>query len=290
MRTAIAALAMLLLAVSCKNGEKHEPAQTTAAQPPKTRAPRNPAAEKLSAQWPRAKSDMAACTDAPCRESVQRRVVSMASDALVEHRISTSLPDVEQGLAKWRHGDLTSLAAHDFVLRYDERVQVTMDRLLTATKEQPLGILRDAVDAKLLPLEAFVVLAGKQPAEVPPTDALTEVEEPTSDDKRTTLEKMLEHGPVLVHLDARRAGVKVLPRLQSDSALVLRIGRDLSPPIADLVIDDQGISASLQFDGKPFRCVLPWTAIYGAMPEGAKRGTVWPDDVPDDVVTPATPR
>ena len=34
-----------------------------------------------------------------------------------------------------------------------------------------------------------------------------------------------------------------------------------------------------------FRCILPWTAVYAAMVEGEQRGTVWPEDVPEDVLT-----
>ncbi len=40
--------------------------------------------------------------------------------------------------------------------------------------------------------------------------------------------------------------------------------------------------------------MLPWTAVYAAMVEGEQRGTVWPEDVPEDVLTgggetPASP-
>jgi len=31
--------------------------------------------------------------------------------------------------------------------------------------------------------------------------------------------------------------------------------------------------------------VLPWTAVYAAMVEGEQRGTVWPEDVPEDVLS-----
>ena len=31
--------------------------------------------------------------------------------------------------------------------------------------------------------------------------------------------------------------------------------------------------------------MLPWTAVYAAMVEGEQRGTVWPEDVPEDVLT-----
>jgi hypothetical protein len=51
------------------------------------------------------------------------------------------------------------------------------------------------------------------------------------------------------------------------------------------VVDDEAIAGTLTFAGQPFRCVLPWTAVYAAMVEGEQRGTVWPEDVPEDVLT-----
>ena len=53
----------------------------------------------------------------------------------------------------------------------------------------------------------------------------------------------------------------------------------------DLTIDDDAIAGTLTFAGQPFHCVLPWTAVYAAMVEGEQRGTVWPEDVPEDVLT-----
>ncbi|HEX7840563.1 MAG TPA: ClpXP protease specificity-enhancing factor SspB, partial [Kofleriaceae bacterium] len=53
----------------------------------------------------------------------------------------------------------------------------------------------------------------------------------------------------------------------------------------DLTVDDEAIAGTLTFGGQPFHCVLPWTAVYAAMVEGEQRGTVWPEDVPEDVLT-----
>jgi stringent starvation protein B len=90
---------------------------------------------------------------------------------------------------------------------------------------------------------------------------------------------------VLVHVDARRAEVGVPARFRADASLVLRFGYSLSPAIADLTVDDEAIGGTLTFAGQPFRCVLPWTAVYAAMVEGEQRGTVWPEDVPEDVLS-----
>jgi stringent starvation protein B len=81
----------------------------------------------------------------------------------------------------------------------------------------------------------------------------------------------------------------VPPRFGADASLVLRFGYTLSPAIADLTVDDDGIGGTLTFSGSPFRVQLPWTAVYAAMVEGEQRGTVWPEDVPEDVLTGGEP-
>jgi len=77
----------------------------------------------------------------------------------------------------------------------------------------------------------------------------------------------------------------VPPRFRADPSLVLRFGYTLSPGIPDLEVSDAAISGTLTFAGSQFHVVLPWTAVYAAMVEGEQRGTVWPEDVPEDVLT-----
>jgi stringent starvation protein B len=207
--------------------------------------------------------------------------------ALIEHRVSTSLVDVERALGRWRDGAHSALAAHAAVLRHAARCERTVERVTAAAGERPEGILRDAVDAGLLPREEFVELVGQAPEDVASIDALVDEDDASAPDKRRTLEALLTRGPVLVHVDARRAEVAVPPRFRADASLVLRFGYDLKPAITDLVVDDDGLAGTLTFAGQPFRCVLPWTAVYAAMVEGEQRGTVWPEDVPEDVLTGA---
>jgi stringent starvation protein B len=205
--------------------------------------------------------------------------------ALIEHRVSTSLVDVERALARWRSGNHSALAAHGAVLRHAARCERTVERVTAAAGDRPEGILRDAVDAGLMTEEEFVELVGKPAAEIPSIDALRDEDDASAPDKRRTLDALLARGPVLVHVDARRAEVSVPPRFRADPSLVLRFGLNLTPAIADLVVDDTAISGTLTFAGQPYRCVLPWTAVYAAMVEGEQRGTVWPEDVPEDVLT-----
>jgi stringent starvation protein B len=204
--------------------------------------------------------------------------------ALIEHRVSTSLGELEKAIAKWRSGAHSALAAHGAVLRHAARCERTVERVTAAAGDRPEGILRDAVDAGLMTSEEFVELVGKQPAEIPSIDALKDDEDASAPDKRKTLEALLGRGPVLVHVDARRSEVAVPPRFRSDASLVLRFGYGLTPPIEDLTVDEEAIGGTLVFSGNPFRVVLPWTAVYAAMVEGEQRGTVWPEDVPEDVL------
>jgi stringent starvation protein B len=205
--------------------------------------------------------------------------------ALIEHRVSTSLVDVERALTRWRSGSHSALAAHGAVLRHAARCERTVERVTAAAGDRPEGILRDAVDAGLMTADEFVELVGKQPADIASIDSLRDEDDASAPDKRRTLEALLARGPVLVHIDARRSEVAVPPRFRADPSLVLRFGYQLSPAIIDLVVDDDAISGTLTFAGQPFRCILPWTAVYAAMVEGEQRGTVWPEDVPEDVLT-----
>lgn len=208
-----------------------------------------------------------------------------AVTALIEHRVSTSLADVERALTRWRAGTHSALAAHGAVLRHAARCERTVERVTAAAGDRPEGILRDAVDAGLMSADEFLELVGKNHNEVASIGALRDEDDASAPDKRRTIEQLLSRGPVLVHVDARRAEVTVPPRFRADPSLVLRFGYALTPPIRDLIVDDEAIAGTLTFGGSPFHVVLPWPTVYAAMVEGEQRGTVWPEDVPDDVLT-----
>lgn len=209
--------------------------------------------------------------------------------ALIEHRVATSLVDVERALARWRSGSHGSLTAHAAVLRHAARCERTVVRVTAAAGDRPEGILRDAVDAGLMTEQEFIQLVGKPSAEVESIHALRDEDEASAPDKRRTVEQLLERGPILVHVDARRPEVSVPGRFRADPGLVLRFGYRLSPAIGDLTIDDEAIAGTLTFAGQPFRCILPWTAVYAASVEGEQRGTVWPEDVPEDLAGTTEP-
>src|SRR5262249_57561334 len=92
--------------------------------------------------------------------------------ALIEHRVSTSLVDVERAISRWRSGAHSALAAHGSVLRHAARCERTVERVTAAAGDRPEGILRDAVDAGLMSEEEFVQLVGAPSQDVASINAL----------------------------------------------------------------------------------------------------------------------
>jgi stringent starvation protein B len=207
--------------------------------------------------------------------------------ALIELRVSTSLAEVDGALALWREGKLGALAAHGALLKHAARCERTVERVGAAAGDRPEGILRDAVDAGVLEEEAFVELVGKPSTEIPPAGSMSDDEEPDSPDKRKAVEALLDRGPILIHVDSRHEGVDVPARLRGSPRLILRFGYGLTPPIADLTVAEDTLSGTLTFGGVPYTCTVPWRAVYAVMVEGEQRGTVWPEDVPEDVLLSA---
>jgi len=80
------------------------------------------------------------------------------------------------------------------------------------------------------------------------------------------------------------AGIDVARRPDEVKALIGYMSQSFGL-YRDLTVDDEAIAGTLTFGGSPFHVVLPWTAVYAAMVEGEQRGTVWPEDVPEDVLT-----
>jgi stringent starvation protein B len=206
--------------------------------------------------------------------------------ALVQRRISESLGRVEQAIAAWRKGERNVLAAHAEVLRHTARTNILSNRIARAALEGPETLLRDALDAGVISRTECAELAGKDPDTIPPSASLDEeaarAAGPEMPAKRSTMDTLLRDGPVLVHLDPRRAGVEVPAQHRGEPRLILRFGHDLKPPILDLTIDESALSGTLTFRGTPYRCVLPWKAVFAIVDEDG-RGLVWGEDVPPEI-------
>jgi len=105
--------------------------------------------------------------------------------------------------------------------------------------------------------------------------------------KRDKLSKLLEHGMVMVHLDARRAGVSVPEELRDDPHLRLNLSYRFRP--CDLELSDEGVQATLTFGGEPWSCRVPFDALFGLTSHVTGESLVWLEDVPEEVLALLVP-
>ncbi len=204
---------------------------------------------------------------------------------LIEHRVSTSLGELEKAIARWRTGQHSALAAHGAVLRHAARCERTVERVTAAATDWPEGILRDAVDAGLMTVEDFVELVGKQPAEIESIRraARRRRRERARQAAHARAAALARRGARARRCAPRRgAGPRaLLPGREPHAALRVQP----RSPDPHLTVDDECIAGTLEFSKVPFRVVLPWTAVYAAVLDGEQRGTVWPEDVPEDMLS-----
>ncbi len=63
-------------------------------------------------------------------------------------------------------------------------------------------------------------------------------------------------------------------------ALTFELGYDLPIPIPDLELVERGVFATLSFQGKTFRCFVPWESVYAVTEKSDGKGVLWPNDAP----------
>src|SRR5262252_7456888 len=98
--------------------------------------------------------------------------------------------------------------------------------------------------------------------------------EPVPPSKREVMQALLDRAEARVHLDARRTGVCLPDALLDDGHVRLNYGYRFSPPIPDLVLDDEGIHATLSFNRVPCKTFVPWCAVY-LIADFDGNGAVW---------------
>jgi stringent starvation protein B len=106
-------------------------------------------------------------------------------------------------------------------------------------------------------------------------------------DKRDTVELLIERGSIVIDLDPRMQGVVVHPRHAGATALSLRFGYDLSPPITDLEIDDTAISGTLRFGNLGFAAIVPWPAVHAVRLETTGETVRWHAGTRVEAVVPS---
>jgi stringent starvation protein B len=99
-------------------------------------------------------------------------------------------------------------------------------------------------------------------------------------EKRRLFEQLLDHGIATLHLDPRKPDVQVPQKFVAQDMLLLNFSYRYN--LADFRFDDREVVGTLTFQGAPFRCVVPWTAVF-AMTNPAREGLVWEEDLPPEV-------
>jgi stringent starvation protein B len=81
---------------------------------------------------------------------------------------------------------------------------------------------------------------------------------------------------VYVRLDARVTGVQLPHHLLGQEAVILQVVVPANAPfpITDLQLTAHCLSCTLSFHGKPFFCVVPWTAVE-IIADGEGKGQAW---------------
>lgn len=107
-------------------------------------------------------------------------------------------------------------------------------------------------------------------------------------EKKDRLLAALERGLVMVHLDARRAGVLVPPDLRCESHLRLHLSYKFVPP--DLTVGEWGIRSTLSFSGHRFTVALPWSALFAITSKVTHEFWMFPEDMPTELTQIPPPK
>jgi hypothetical protein len=141
---------------------------------------------------------------------------------------------------------------------------------------------------RFIVLPAVIAIVGCRAAQSapPPSPApMTATPAPVSTNASEKLEvarQLRAAGAFLVNLDPRKPGVDVPERFRKEKRLVLEYGDDLEPPIPDLVLREDGISATLSFSHVLVKTFVPWSAVFAIVDEDS-HGKMWKEDLPSDL-------
>ncbi len=91
---------------------------------------------------------------------------------------------------------------------------------------------------------------------------------------------LLEEGDAMVCLDARHPEVDVPASHKNNSSLNLVFNLNFKRPIE---ITEEGIFATLAFNGRPYKCTLPYDAVWAIYDPKMKNGQVGEESIPEDM-------
>ena len=104
--------------------------------------------------------------------------------------------------------------------------------------------------------------------------------EKRTEEKIECFELWMRGDHVMVHLDARAAGVAVPQMHAANPSLALQLSYAFR---GETTHDDSEIRSYLKFNGEYFECVLPWSAIWG-ISSAEQDSRIWPQDMPKELL------
>ena len=98
--------------------------------------------------------------------------------------------------------------------------------------------------------------------------------------KYDILVQLLSEGDAMVCLDARHSEVDVPNPHKDNPALSLVFNLNFRRPFD---VQETGIFATLSFEGRPHKCVIPFEAVWSIHEPESKKGQVWEESFPKDL-------
>jgi stringent starvation protein B len=92
--------------------------------------------------------------------------------------------------------------------------------------------------------------------------------------------QLLSEGDAMVCLDSRLPNVDVPVSHKSNAALSLVFNLNFKRPFD---VQEDGIYATLAFGGRPYKCVIPFDAVWSIHDPESKKGQVWEESFPKDL-------
>jgi len=92
--------------------------------------------------------------------------------------------------------------------------------------------------------------------------------------------QLLSEGDAMVCLDARLPNVDVPVSHKGNAALSLVFNLNFKRPFD---VQEDGIYATLAFGGRPYKCVIPFEAVWSIHEPESKKGQVWEESFPKDL-------
>lgn len=104
----------------------------------------------------------------------------------------------------------------------------------------------------------------------------------TADEKQQAFLEMLDQGMTMVHLNARVEGTDVPDHLRDDPHLRLNFSYKFGLEVFD--INPNEIVANLSFQGTPYNCVIPWSAVFALWNHVTNDTRIWESDMPMELI------